>query len=524
MITPQEAEKTSIPFFLFNHEIKSESGSVLDFKKHPFLLDIYRDVTPFQAVRKAAQVGFSTLAIIKSLWLAKQKGLQIIYTLPSAHDVQEFVGSKIDPIINQNPIFQEWVENKDTVSQKKVGDGFVHFRGTVSERSTISITADLLCIDEIDRSDLKNVEQYDSRLQHSAYKWKWHFSNPSVPNVGVDKAWQISDQKHYMYRCSGCSRDQYLTMENVKPQGILCTHCGKEIERTSAGRWVQKYQNRDVSGYWISLLMCPWVSAADILKMQKTKSPDYFDNFVLGQPHIGTGNVVTRDTITRNLVDEANDMSGQIVIGVDTGVEICVVASNNQGIFYYDKVHAYDELEYLLKRWPKSIMVIDQGGDIIGPRQLKDKYPGRVFLCFFRQDRKTEGIITWGKGSESWTVIADRNKLMQLVIDELTDRRWPIFGREEDYEDYIEHWLHIYRASIEDKVLQRMRDVWMRTDRDDFVLATCYCRIGMDRFLNEEGALISKDEKIGDWGYESIGGRAFVPIIGSQYRQQSITS
>lgn len=518
--TKEQLSTRNIQIFNEVYGIKNEKGEKLDFGEHAYLWDIYNDFTPFQAIRKAAQVGFSTLAIIKSLWLAKNKGLQIIYTLPSAHDVQEFVGSKIDPIINQNPIFQEWVEKKDTVSQKKVGDGFVHFRGTVSERSTISITADLLCVDEIDRSDLKNVEQYDSRLQHSDYKWKWHFSNPSVPNVGVDKGWQISDQKHWMIRCTGCNKDQYMTMENVKPHGFCCTHCGKELDRRN-GRWVKKFQDKEVSGYWISLLMAPWVTAPEILKMQKTKSPDYFDNFVLGQPHIGTGNVVTRDTILRNLVNETNDMTGQIVIGVDTGVEICVVASNAQGIFYYDKVHAYDELEYLLKRWPKSVMVIDQGGDIIGPRQLKDKYPGRVFLCFFRQDRKTEGIITWGKGSESWTVIADRNKLMQLVIDELTDKRWPIYGTEEDYEDYIEHWLHIYRASIEDKVLQRMRDVWMRTDRDDFVLATCYCRIGMDRFLNEEGAIITKDEKMGEFGYESIAGKAFVPILGSQYRQQS---
>jgi vacuolar-type H+-ATPase subunit F/Vma7 len=38
-------------------------------------------------------------------------------------------------------------------------------------------------------------------------------------------------------------------------------------------------------------------------------------------------------------------------------------------------------------------MVIDQGGDIIGPRKLREKYPNRVYLCFFRQDRKNDKLV-----------------------------------------------------------------------------------------------------------------------------------
>ena len=74
LITPEEAEQlASVNLSVFNevYGIKTEVGRKLDFKKHLFLFDIYNDFSSLQVIYKAAQIGFSTLAIIKSLWLAK---------------------------------------------------------------------------------------------------------------------------------------------------------------------------------------------------------------------------------------------------------------------------------------------------------------------------------------------------------------------------------------------------------------------------------------------------------------------
>lgn len=523
--TPEQLAEHNIHVFLEVYGIKNEAGEKLDFKRHSFLWDIYEDMAPVQVIRKAAQVGFTTLAILKSLWLAKNKGLQIIYTMPTAHDINEIVGSKTNRLISNNPVFQEWVKDKDSVAQKRVGDGMIYSRGTFTERAALSISADLLVIDEFDRSDFKVVEQYDSRLQHSKYGWKWYFSNPSSPNQGTDKYWHLSDQKHWFVKCPACNKEQYLTMANVLGDGPLayfgCSKCANPIDRTK-GRWVKRFRDRAISGYWISLLMADWVTAEHILNEQRTKSADFFDNFVLGQPHVGTGNLVSRDMLFRNLVSGTNPQTGQVVIGVDTGIDHCYVVGNEMGLFYYGKCNTFEELEMLLRRWPKAIMVIDAGGDFNVARKLRDKYPHQVFLCFFRRDRKTQSIISWGKKEEYGSVTADRNKLIQLVVDEFTDKRIPIWGREEEWEAYWEHWSHIYRTVEEDKATQGERHVWMRSDRDDFVLATCYARIGMDRFNQGGGAIIAgNQERVGTFGME-VGkdGKGFVPILPSQYRQQ----
>ena len=142
------------------------------------------------------------------------------------------------------------------------------------------------------------------------------------------------------------------------------------------------------SGYWIPLWIAPWMHAKDIAQFKREKTGEYFANFVCGLPYVGSGNKVSAQTIIKCLNPEVNDQSGRVIIGVDTGLPIHIVCANKQGFFYYAQLSdpttgkdPYTELEGLLKRWPKSIIVSDQGGDLIGIRKLQASYPGRVFSC-----------------------------------------------------------------------------------------------------------------------------------------------
>ena len=140
--------------------------------------------------------------------------------------------------------------------------------------------------------------------------------------------------------------------------------------------------------------MCPWISAEKIINDFETKDAQYFYNYVLGLPYVGSENKIDPATVLKNCTDVINDQNGINVIGVDTGLPIHFTVGNTQGIFYYgkckppsDTYDPYDTIESLLKRWPRSIVVSDQGGDLIGIRKLQAKYPGRVFLCFYRIEK-----------------------------------------------------------------------------------------------------------------------------------------
>jgi len=156
-----------------------------------------------------------------------------------------------------------------------------------------------------------------------------------------------------------------------------------------------------------------------------------------------------------------------------------------------------ESLEYFLKKFSNAIMVIDQGGDIIGSRKLKQKYPGRVYLCHYAADRKTYQLIRWGEKDESGNVIADRNRMIQLVIDEFRENRIRLYGTENDWYPYWLHWSHIYRTHEEDELGIRHFQ-WVRSDRDDWVHATVYWRVGMNRFAGEGGIFLPQPHIVPD--------------------------
>jgi len=487
-LAKQLAEVDTVLFCdLYN--IKTEQGTKLDLLSHLFLYDIYVDWTPKQVILKAAQIGFSTMAIIKSLWAARNKGLDIIYTLPTSNDINDFVGGKVNRIIEQNPILKEYVRDRDTIEQKKVGNNVIYYRGTWTQKAALMVSSDLNIFDEEDRSKQDVIAQYASRLQHSKYKWEWHFSNPSVEGNGVSRYWAQSDQKNWHIKCKGCDTQQVMSWpESIdqKKKIYVCKHCSKELtnEERRKGDWIAKYPGREWSGYWIPLFIAPWVSAQQICEYYETKSIEYFHNFVLGLPYVGEGNTVVPDVILRNLTSAINQQQ-KVVIGCDSGQKKHYVIGNAQGLFYYGVTESWETIEELLKRYPRSIAVVDALPDLTEPRKLREKYPGRVYLCHYVKDRKTLQLIKWGQGDEWGNVKADRNRLIQVVIDEFADRRVPLQGTQDDWADYVKHWKTLYRVVVQD-ILGAPQFRWLTSDGNDhWVHATAYWRVGMARFAEE---------------------------------------
>jgi hypothetical protein len=430
----------SIHAWINSNEIKNEAGIPMDFRDHLFLFDIYADQSPKLVCYKAAQIGFSTMAILKSLWLAKMKGMDIIYTMPSSSDMKDFVGGKVNRIINQNPILLDYVKDKDSIEQKQVGESLIYYRGTFTEKAAIAVSSDLNIHDEEDRSKQAVIQQYSSRLQHSKYKYEWHFSNPSVEGNGVSRYWAKSDQKHWFIKCAGCDTEQYLSFPdsiNKEKRCFQCKACQKELTREErrVGRWVRKFNNKEYSGYWISLLMAPWITANEILNYYETKSAEYFANFVLGLPYVGEGNQVTPDLIFRNCTTQVNTQE-RIVIGCDSGLKKHYVLGNKEGIFFYGKTDTWETIESILKTNENSIAVIDALPDLTEPRRLQAKYRGRVFLCYYDKDRKTQQIVRWGENEELGTVRVDRNRGLQMVIDDFANKMIPLQGNQDDWNDY----------------------------------------------------------------------------------------
>jgi hypothetical protein len=507
-------DKLSIHSWIQTNQIKTESGKPLDFHTHRYLFDIYRDQSPLLCCIKAGQIGFSTMGILKTIWLARNQRIDIGYILPTVEMVQKFVGSKVNRMAQQNPIIASWLKDKDSITQKQIDENYIFYLGAQTDRSAIMLSLDMLVADEYDKAPQDILEIYDSRLQHSKYGYKWVFSNPTIPNFGVDRFWEMSDKKVWHIKHS-CKAIYPLDESCIDYQAEIyrCPKCKQEItdENRRMGEWVKTTDGK-WSGYWIPLWISPNVPASVIAEHKRTKTAEYFYNFVAGTPYINTTNMLSQQLLEGNLINKVNSQDGRIIIGVDTGHNIHYTLANKDGIFHYGYCKSvaenpepnydpYDELDKLMQRFPRSIMIADQGGDLIGIRKLQAKYRGRVFLCWFTKETKTQQIIRWGENDEDGKVLVDRNRAIQLVVDEIKEQRFPIWGNVTEWQDYFNHWLNIYRVQEikgeENDPQYNWRWVWKRKGADHWALATVYARVGLDRFAQDLATIIRKDSVLG---------------------------
>lgn len=208
-----------------------------------------------------------------------------------------------------------------------------------------------------------------------------------------------------------------------------------------------------------------------------------------------------------------------MIIGADTGHGIHYSLMNNEGVFYYE--HAtlanykdpYDRIEEHLLKFKQSIAMFDQGGDLIGVRKLQAKYPGRVFLCYYRKDRKAIDGVTWGSGLEYGKVIIDRNRTITLLIEQMRDTgRIRLNGTPEDWEEWASHFGYVYREQVkvkemkdkDDKSLYGPEYVWKRNGPDHFLHTLVYAYTGLQRYGGGEAAIITGSREMFPRGLEGV--------------------
>ena len=463
--------------------------------------DFLDDMSPLQVMLKAPQIGATVTEIIKSFWCAKKKGWDIIYTLPTQSDVGDMAGGKINRIVAQNPILGEWVKDHDTVEQKSIGTSIIYYRGTYSNKQAMMVSSDLNIHDEVDASDAKVIEQYETRLQAKSDGRRWYFSHPSLAGYGVDIPWQQSDKKEWFIKCNHCSKEQQLKWPdnvNLESKQYVCQACKQQLDDNTRRYGTWKATSSGIfSGYHISQLMCLWISAAKIIEDFEQKDKQYFYNYVLGLPYVGSDNKIDSLTVLKNVTDVINDQDDRVIIGVDTGLPIHYTVLNKSGVFYYgkckppsDTYDPYDTLESFLKRWPKSVLVSDQGGDLIGIRKLQAKYPGRVFLCYYRRDRTSKEMIKWGEKKDFGIVVVDRNRMIQMIVEQLRDvGRIRLNGSTEDWKEFASSFDNIYRTVKETALGAEY--VWERNGPDHFVHSLVYAMVGLDHYATSMATIVN---------------------------------
>lgn len=510
--------------WVLDNEFINENQKPFEFDNHRYMIQPYGDNSPNQVIMKSAQVGWSVLAILKSIHACKFIKLNVIYVLPTRNVVHDFVIPKVNPMIDRNPVIREMVMGSDSTSLKAIGDRFVYFRGAFHRGEAISTTADLVISDETDVSDQGVLTVYQSRLQASEYGWFWSFSNPSIPSFGVHELYQESDQMHWFIKCEACGHDWYIGFERddiernhyVDRERVIyaCGMCHKEITNSARknGEWVPKHphlgpkvvggENVGRRGYWLSQMMVPWVSARKILQQEKDMDIATFHNFVLGLPYQASEFMLNADAIQRATRPGLADKT-DVIIGCDSGKTKHYVIGNQFGIFNYGTTDSWEDIETLINLF-NATAVIDALPDFTIPEQLARKYPGRVFVHYYKHDTKNMDTTNRKESADFGVLESDRTKLFDMIAGEVATQKIRFYQSFKelqgiDGKGLVYHVGNMYRIVEKDsKGIDRARWETKENKPDHWAHALAYWRVGKSQMLvsGETGGVNSAEKPL----------------------------
>ena len=493
-------------------EIRNEKGELIEFNDHVFLLDLYTDKSKELVVKKGAQVGISTWAILKELHDARYLAINQIHTLPTVQDVQKFVPGKVNQIIKMNPCIREGMEKGeiDAVTQKQIGKSFLYYRGTFMEREAIMLTSDRNIYDEVDKSSQEVIRDFSSRLGFSKMGEQYHISTPTVPDFGIDRLWANSDQKHWRFQCPKCKTWQHMEWEknvDLERKIYVCKKCHRELkpETIKSGKWVAKYPDRELSGYWISQMIATWRTCADLIKeLESAEDEEYFYNFILGQAYLNPESKIPSSLILRNLTAEKSDERNS-AMGVDVHAkDLHIIIGNEKGIFGIAVIEdqpgksKWKRLGELIEVYETRYCVIDAEWNTNEAYDFAREFPYKVYLNWYKDDPKKIKIVRFADETkftdkpkefeEEIKVLTDRNRIIDLLIDDLRKGKHKFHFRAGDSRiaELVGHIQTMYVRTVTDKIGQEKREWVSTTKKDHFLHALVYYKIALDKKLRYE--------------------------------------
>ena len=328
------------------------------FSHYEFQKEITDDMHPDLAVEKCSQIGLTEIQIRKFLaTLARNPGTNGIFTFPDLDMQTRQYNSRIRPVLESDRIFSpnvgtKPVRNKDQV---QIRDSFGYISGC-TEGAATSTSADFLMHDELDLSPQPIIALYQSRLQNSTLRMTQKFSTPTFLDYGINKAYQMTDQREYLIKCQACNHHQapafspefihvpdfHLDIEkfmDLTPEQVLglnldecyvrCEKCHKPLDLADPAfrEWVAKYPTRtSFRGYKVRPFSTGRLSPAYIFrqlaKYISEDAPRGFYNTVLGEPFTESSAQLQKVDIEACLKEARPPTVSQdtpVYLGVDMG-------------------------------------------------------------------------------------------------------------------------------------------------------------------------------------------------------------
>ena len=465
-------------------------GKPFTYTRHEYLRVPYKDNHPYQAERKATQMGLTSKAALRVAYMSRYSDIRsILYFFPSKTDVTEFVKGRINPLITDNPeSIGKWVRNTDSASIKQIWNSFLYFRGMQSKVGMKSVPGDYIVIDELDEAPVNFVFWLKKRLSHSEEKWIHKLSNPTLPDYGIDVDFQLSDQFYWLLKCPKCNyhnclEDAFLLWAEGKGPAPLidegdgigyraCAKCRAALN-PAIGQWVAKRPSiTDIRGYQYSQLWSQFVTPAEILdEFFTAKRISDFYNLTIGVSHVDAKNRLSIEEVLALCGSEgiASSDTGPCFMGVDQGKDLHVVIGKKHPFAYGKLVHIniykdWEELDGLMRNFNVILCVVDALPETRNARAFAKRHPGKVFLNYYNEHQK--GSYAWNEGE--MIVSCNRTESLDASNKEITEEAIYLPKECEMVQEFASQLHNTAKTLEEDEETGSKRYVYVKLGEDHF--------------------------------------------------------
>lgn len=488
----RQAEGTDIlPLLAWTqrHRRMLDSSTPFDIDNHRYLKGIYEDTNPERVINKSGQGGASEYAISTAMHACDQRGMDVLYLLPTIGDISDFSQMRIGTALEASPYLATRVAQTDRVQLKRVRDKHLVLRGAQVTNSQASgqrrgasrlkaVPADLVIYDEFDEMPPGVEALAQKRLGHSQYKEQLFISTPTYPGIGIDAKWQESDQRLWHILCPSCDHRQHLTIDHIvlewddleRPKiwhgqsedraCCACERCGKELDRLAEGEWVPTYPERDLAGYSFNKLVTAQTEPLAVVQALMTTDiwlrQEAF-NQDLALPFHPQGGGLTDaelDAVRRQYIHakpQPNERGN--VMGVDVGRVLHVVirgpvtqTTGERQQRLATEVATFEDVGRLIRQYKISRCVMDALPETHKAREFQEDFIKKVWLAYFGPEISKRGeLATWkeegGKRGEPWagTVTIDRTRAFDELQSVFIDNTWTLPQNARDIPDYYAH-------------------------------------------------------------------------------------
>ncbi len=448
---------------------------------HPFTLDkypssvaLYKDEAPFIVVEKPNQVGISEWLINTALHALDmgagyfgiehlKKSLNVGYIFPTWIALRDFSKDRVRRIALETGYLSALLAPvRKAGSLRRESDLGLYFirasalylRGAHRpDEQLASFPVDILLVDEYDLITLRAIALAEKRLRASPLRLKRYISKPTLPNMGVDKLYQESDQHQWEIRCPTCGDWQppdfwdnvflvdrgkklpYAEWSKRDRNDLLqscfefaCRRCQTPLHHISPGRWQPQNQGAPIRGYRIPGLVSPYVPLIEIVKGSLAEEPDILLEWYradLGLPKAPEGGQLKWDDLQacQSADCHLQQRAHRCTMGVDIGVNLHVrVSSYQKGTWqtvWIGEVDEFEQLDELMTRYEVRAAVIDALPETRSSRNFCLRWPGRAWMAYYSDTQKE--VYVWKdppegeRHREAGKVLITRTEAMDRV-------------------------------------------------------------------------------------------------------------